>query len=69
MTRTTVELKAHDVCNYTITGQIRPADDQSNSRNLDTVMIIVIIIIILEAEGEEMTQRTFGHWLLLTPLV
>ena len=34
MTRTTVQLKAYDVCNCTITSEIRPADDQSDSRIL-----------------------------------
>ena len=35
MTRTTVQLQAHDVCNCTITAEIiRPADDQSDSRIL-----------------------------------
>ena len=34
MTHTTVQLQAHDVCNCTITAEIRPADDQSDSRIL-----------------------------------
>ena len=34
MTRTTVQLQEHDVCNCTITAEIRPADDQSDSRIL-----------------------------------
>ena len=34
MTRTTVQLQAHDVCNCPITAEIRPADDQSDSRIL-----------------------------------
>jgi len=34
MTRTTVQLQAHDVCNCTITAETRPADDQSDSRIL-----------------------------------
>ena len=34
MMRTTVQLQAHDVCNCTITAEIRPADDQSDSRIL-----------------------------------
>ena len=34
MTRTTVRLQAHEVCNCTIMAQIRPADDQSDSRIL-----------------------------------
>ena len=34
MTRTTVQLQAHDVCNCTITAEIRPAADQSDSRIL-----------------------------------
>ena len=34
MTRTTVQLQVHDVCNCTITAEIRPADDQSDSRIL-----------------------------------
>ena len=32
--RTTVQLQAHDVCNCTITAEIRAADDQSDSRIL-----------------------------------
>ena len=34
MTRTTVQLQAHDVCNCPITAEIRPAEDQSDSRIL-----------------------------------
>ena len=34
MTLTTVQLQAHDVCNCTIMAEIRPADDQSDSRIL-----------------------------------
>ena len=34
MTRTTVQLQAHDVGNCQITAEIRPADDQSDSRIL-----------------------------------
>ena len=34
MTRTTVQLQVHEVCNCTITAQIRAADDQSDSRIL-----------------------------------
>ena len=34
MTRTTVQLQAYDVCNCPITAEIRPADDQSDSRIL-----------------------------------
>ena len=34
MTRITVQLQAHDVCNCAITAQIRTADDQSDSRIL-----------------------------------
>ena len=34
MTRATVLLQVHDVYNCTITAQIRPADDQSDSRIL-----------------------------------
>ena len=34
MTRTTVQLQAHDVCNCTITAEIVPADDLSDSRIL-----------------------------------
>ena len=30
MTRTTVQLQGHDVCNCTIKAQIRAADDQSD---------------------------------------
>ena len=46
MTCTTVQLQAHDVCNCTITAEIRPADDQSDSRILIYVVVIIIIIII-----------------------
>ena len=34
MTRTAVQLQAHEVCNCTTTAQIRAADDQSHSRIL-----------------------------------
>ena len=34
MMRATVQLQAHDVCNCTITAEIRPADDQSDLRIL-----------------------------------
>ena len=34
MTRTTVQLQAHDVCNCPITAEIRAAEDQSDSRIL-----------------------------------
>ena len=34
MTRTAVQLQAHDVCNCTITAEIMPANDQSDSRIL-----------------------------------
>ena len=34
MTRTTVQLQVHDVCNCPINAQIRAADDQSDSRIL-----------------------------------
>ena len=45
MTRTTVQLQAHDVCNCTITAEIRPADDHIRFENFDIVMINIIIIV------------------------
>ena len=43
MTRTTVQLLVHEVCNCPINAQIRAADDQSDLRIFDIVMLRGII--------------------------
>ena len=46
MTRTTVQLKMHDVCNYPIfiNAQIRAADDQSGPRILILLLLLLLLI-------------------------
>ena len=54
MTLTTVQLQAHDVCNCTITAEVRAVDDQSDSRIFD-IVVIIIIITLLYTEFKKLT--------------
>ena len=66
-----------------LTCPLRNHCDIARKKDIEIITIIIIIIIRIlrkdskpgfkgscwTAEGEEMTQRTFGHWLWLAPLV
>ena len=54
MTCTTVQLQAHDVCNCTIMAEIRPVDDQSDSR------ILIIIVMIITLMKSRILKETIG---------
>ena len=55
MTRTTLQLQAHDVCNCTITAEIRAVDDRPNRVENFDIVVINSFITLSETFVDEMS--------------